>query len=225
MRSLLRLSRATSTYIPLAPVLLEALNSNEMKKPPKPSTLKSLDFRINYKAQKSYLRTRVYQDGVGEQVAELFSEFFVLWTTSIAFPELALPVIVMLKRWLKDASHKSTGNKNSKVNAALALLVQKLEANATWIEARRAQVDFAPNNRAGVEGFLKGFEWAKTPLGAFVAGQRTQREERARLVETGRREEERKRNLEREKVGGGDVDVDEDMADATDSDSEAEDDE
>ena len=221
MRSLLRISRATGTYIPLASALLEVLNSAEMKKPPKPSTLKSLDFASNYKAQKSYLRTRVYQDGVGEQVAELLSEFFVLWSTSIAFPELALPVIVMLKRWLKDVNNKGSGNKNNKINSAILLVIQKLEANGKWIEERRAKVDFAPNDRAGVEGFLKGFEWEKTPLGAFVVGQRKQREEKARLMEEGRREEDRKRKLDREKekaTEGSDEDVEEDDED---DDSEA----
>jgi nucleolar complex protein 2 len=221
MRSLLRLSRATGTYIPLASALLEVLNSAEMKKPPKPSTLKGLDFSINYKAPKTYLRTRAYQDGVGEQVAELLSEFFVLWSTSIAFSELALPVIVMMKRWLKDAGNKSSGNKNNKINSAFALVIQKLEANGKWIEDRRAKVDFAPNNRAGVEGFLKGFEWEKTPLGAFIVGQRKQREEKAKMLEEGRREEDRKRKLDREKeraVEGSD----EDMEDASeDDDSEA----
>jgi nucleolar complex protein 2 len=195
-RSLLRLSRATGTYIPLAPALLEVLNSAEMKKPSKPSTMKSLDFSTLYKAPKSYLRTRIYQDGVGEQVTELLCEFFVLWCTSIAFPELALPVIVMLKRWLKEASNKSAGNKNGKVNSGLVLLAQKLEANGKWIEERRSKVDFAPNNRAGVEGFLKGFEWEKTPLGAFAMGQRKQREEKAKLMEAGRREEDKKRKQE-----------------------------
>lgn len=223
MRSLLRLSRATGTYIPLASALLEVLNSNEMKKPPKPSTLKSLDFASNYKAPKSYLRTRVYQDGVGEQIAELFSEFFVLWSTSIAFPELALPVIVMLKRWLKEASNKTSGNKNNKINSAIILLIQKLEANAKFIEERRSKVDFAPNNRAGVEGFLKGFEWEKTPLGAFVVGQRKQREEKAKMLEEGRREEDRKRKADREKEKAAE-DSDEEMDDVSEGeedDSEA----
>jgi nucleolar complex protein 2 len=199
IRSLLRLSRATGTYIPLASALLEVLNSAEMKKPPKASTLKSLDFASNYKAPKSYLRTRVYQDGVGEQVMELLSEFFVLWSTSIAFPELALPVVVMMKRWLKEAGNKSSGNKNNKINSGFILLIQKLEANRKWIEEKRAKVDFAPNNRAGVEGFLKAFEWEKTPLGAFVIGQRKQKEEKAKVLEESRREEERKRQLDREK--------------------------
>ncbi|KAH9209461.1 Noc2p family-domain-containing protein [Leptodontidium sp. 2 PMI_412] len=219
MRSLLRLSRATGTYIPLASALLEVLNSNEMKKPAKPSTLKGLDFASNYKAQKAYLRTRVYQDGVGEQVAELLSEFFVLWSTSIAFPELALPVIVMLKRWLKDAGHKASGNKNIKVNSVFILLFQKIEANAKFIEQHRAKVEFAPNNRAGVDNFLKDFEWEKTPLGAFVSGQRKQREEKAKLLEEGRREEDRKRKADREKEKAG-AGSDEDMEDV-DDDSEA----
>ncbi|KAK7514338.1 ribosome assembly protein-like protein Noc2 [Phyllosticta citriasiana] len=198
VRSIFRISLATSTYASVAPALLEVLNSAEMKKPPKPSTLKALDFATSTRAAKSYLRTRVYQDGVGEQVAELLSEFFVLWAKNIAFPELALPVIVMLKRWLKDVSNKASGNKNGKVNTAIGLVVQKLEANSRWIEERRSKVDFAPNDRAGVEGFLKETEWEKTPLGAFVASQRKIREEKAKLLEDGRREEEKKKKEERE---------------------------
>lgn len=229
MRALLRLSRATGTYIPLASAILEVLNSKEMSKPPKPSTQKGFDFSTNYKAQKSYLHTRIYQDGVGEQVCELLSEFFVLWSTSISFPELALPVVVMLKRWLKGVNNKGSGNKNNKVNSALFLVVQKLEANSKWITEKRAKVDFAPNDRAGVDGFLKGFEWEKTPLGAFVAGQRKQREEKAKLLEEGRREEEKKRQEEkdRKKAAAEDTDDDdeEDEEDEDEDEEEQEDDE
>lgn len=204
VRSLLRISLATGTYIPLAACLYEVLNSGEMKKPPKPSTLKSLEFPTSIRAAKSYLRTRVYQDGAGEQITELFSEFFVLWAKNIAFPELALPVIVMLKRWLKEVSNRSTGNKNAKVNSSISLLVQKLEANSKWVEERRAKVEFAPNDRAGVESFLKDVEWQKSPVGAFVVGQRKMREDKAKLLDESRREEERKRRDEED--GQDDVD-------------------
>ncbi|KAI1007387.1 Nucleolar complex protein 2 [Podosphaera aphanis] len=200
LRSLLRLSRATGTYIPLASPILEVLNFNEMRKASKASTLKPFDFSTNYKAQKSYLRTRVYQDGVGEQVVELLAEFFVLWSTSIAFPELALPVVVMLKRWLKEVCSKEKGNKNGKVSNMVSLLIQKIDMNSKWIEGKRATVEFAPNNRAGVDNFLKGHDWETTPLGAFVAGQRKQREEKAKLIEEGRREEERKRKADKKPV-------------------------
>ena len=231
IRSLLRTSRATGTYIPLASPLLEVLASAEMKNKPKDSTLKAFDFSISYKAPKSYLRTRVYQDGVGEQLVELLSEYFLLWSTSIAFPELALPVIMQLKRWLKQARGISKGNRNPKLVAALVLLVQKLEANTKFIEERRAKVDFAPRDRTQVANFLKDFDVAKTPLGAYVVGQRKQREQRAKMLEDARKEDDRKRRDEEKAANAGEeseedeededemdvedemLDVDEDMED------------
>ena len=206
-RALLRLSRATGTYIPLAAPLYEVLNSAEMRKPPKPSTLKPLDFNISIRAPQSYLRTRTYQDGVGEQVQELLSEFFVLWCKNIAFPELSLPVTIMLKRWLKDVNNRTPGkgNKNQKINGMVSLLVQKVEANARFVEEKRAKVEFAPDNRKGVEKFLEDVEWEKLPVGAFVVGQRKTREERARLAEEGRREEESRKEKERKAKELGDA--------------------
>ncbi|KAK4963113.1 Nucleolar Complex 2 protein [Elasticomyces elasticus] len=194
IRALLRISLTTGTYIPLAPALYEVLNSAEMRKAPKAATVKPLDFGTAIRAPKAYLRTRIYQDGVGEQVVELLGEFFVLWTKNIAFPELALPVVIMLKRWLKEVNNRAQGkgNKNQKVNTSVQLLVQKLEANGKWVEEKRAKVEFAPNDRRGVDGFLKDVEWTKSPLGAFVVGQRKTREERARVLDESRKEEERR---------------------------------
>ncbi|KAK2762258.1 Nucleolar Complex 2 protein [Arachnomyces sp. PD_36] len=218
-RSLLRISLSTGTYIPLASALVEVLNSAEMRKPPKSSTLKALDFTTCIRAPKSYLRTRVYQDGVAEEVAELLSEFFVLWTKSIAFPELSLPVVVMLKRWIKEVSSKSSGNRNTKITQMIALLVQKIESNSRWIEEKRLDVTYAPKDRAEVEGFLKEVEWETTPLGAFVKGQRKLRTEKAKLVEEGRREEEKRRNEE------SDEEMQDDDGDEDEEDDEDEDDE
>ncbi|RHZ49746.1 mRNA-binding ribosome synthesis protein NOC2 [Aspergillus thermomutatus] len=214
-RALLRLSRATGTYVPLAPALLEVLNAAEMRKPPKSSTLKQLEFSTAIRAPKSYLRTRVYQDGVGEQVAELLAEFFVLWTKHIAFPELSVPIVVALKRWLKQVGSRTSGNKNAKVNQAILLLVQKVEANARWIEEKRVNVTYTPRNRAEVETFLKDVDWESTPLGAFVKTQRKLREEKATILEQGRREEEKRRAAEKK------ADEDEMMEDAPSDDDES----
>lgn len=221
IRSLLRLSRATDTYIPLASALLEVLASAEMKKPPKSSTLKPLDFAVAYKAPKSYLRTRVYQDGVGDQVIELLAEFFVLWSRSIAFPESALPTIISLKRWLKESRRAGKGNKNGKLASSLMLLVQKLEANGKFIEEKRAKVDFAPKDRAQVDAFLKDLDWERTPLGAFVVSQRKLRAEKQKLVEEARKDEERKRK-EEEKEALEDVHGEEDESEEDEDEDEAE---
>lgn len=219
VRSLLRISRATDTYIPLAAVLVEVLNSAEMRKSPKATTLKPLDFHVAYKAPKSLLGTRVYQDSVGDQVVELLSEYFVLWSTSISFPEFALPVIITLKRWLKQSRKKSGGNSNGKLRAGLVLLVQKLEANSKFVEGKRARVEFAPNNRAQVDAFLKDFEWEKTPIGAYVVAQRKAGAEKARMLEQARKEDDRKRKEEEEEAReteAMDVDGEEDEVDDMD---------
>ncbi|KAI1160430.1 Noc2p family-domain-containing protein [Nemania serpens] len=226
IRSLLRISRSTGTYIPLASVLLEVLNSAEMRRSPKQATFKPLDFHVAYKAPKAYLRTRIYQDGVGDQVVDLFSEYFVLWSTNIAFPEFALPVVIMLKRWLKQSRKKASGNNNGKLRAGLVLLVQKLEANAKFIEGKRAKVDFAPRDRTQVDAFLKDFSWEKTPVGAYVVAQRKAGAEKAKMMEEARKEDERKRKeeeqeaLEENAAGMDSSDEDEAMDDINEDEDE-----
>ena len=225
-RSLLRLSRATTTYIPLAPSLLEVFQSTEMTKPPKPSTLKSLDFGIILRVPKPYLRTRTYQDGLGEQLVELVAEFFGIWAKHIAFPELMLPPVVHLKRWLKMVSSavkaipngvktksgKLKGNKNARLTSSVSLLVQKLESNARWIEDGRRQVEFGPSNRDGVENFLRDTPVEETPLGSFVEGLRKRSEEREKLLERAREAERKDRVKDRADGAEEEVnDVEEDV--------------
>ena len=236
-RSLLRLSRTTSTYIPLAPPLLEVLSSPELSKPPKPSTLAPLDFSTALRAPKSHLRTRTYQDGLGQQVQELLADFFACWAKHIAFPDLVIPPTVALKRWLRSASsppskggtttaHSNTkgkGNKNAKLNASISLLLQKLSANATYIEEKRASVTFGPSDREAVGNFLRDVPVEETPMGAFAEGLRRRREERERVVGEGRREEGVRRAKERD----GEMEVDgdeEDMEEEEEEEEEEEDD-
>lgn len=200
-RSLLRISRTTNTYIPLAPSLLEVLNSPDMTKPPKASTLAPLDFTVVLKAPKSYLRTRTYQDGLGQQVQELLAEFFNCWARNIAFPELIVPPTVALKRWLKKISSNSRlasssqrergkggrkeggGNKNAKLHSTFTLLLTKLSAHALYISTQRSKITFAPGIRHEVDSFLRDVDLEKdSPLGGFVVGMRLQREQRERII-------------------------------------------
>lgn len=190
LRALLRLCRITRTFIPLAPPLLAMLNSNELRKPPKPSTAKPLDFAVAIRAPASYLRTRTYSAGLGDEVLELLAESFGVWSKSIAFPELALPVLINLKRWLKTVSGSgggagknaaAGGNKLGKTNAQIHILVQKLEMQSRWITERRDKVDFAPTDRERVERFLEEVEWEDTPFGSWLVVLRKVREEKNKM--------------------------------------------
>ena len=200
-RALLRLSFATTTFIPLAPSLLEVLNSPECSKPnPKPSTLAPLDFTVVLRAPKPYLGTRVYQDGLGTELSELVAEFFHIWSKHIAFPELALPPIVHLKRWLKTVNSKMSEGKgprqrsrqrggNSKFQTAISLLIQKLELNSSFIEAKRREIRFGPTDREEVDNFLRDLPREDTPLGGFVFGERKRKEEKEKILREGRKED------------------------------------
>ena len=195
-RSLLRLSYATTTFIPLAPSLLEVLNSPECSKTnPKPSTLAPLDFSVVLRAPKSYLGTRIYQDGLGVELAELIAESFNIWAKHIAFPELALPPIAFLKRWLKSSNSPSPKHNdqnsfkkrrqrggNTRTHAAIALVVQKLEMNSSFIEGKRRDVRFGPTDREEVDNFLRDLSWEDTPLGGFIVGERRRKEEREKVL-------------------------------------------
>jgi nucleolar complex protein 2 len=109
----------------------------------------------------------------------------------------------------------------------LMLLVQKLEANAKFIEGKRARVDFAPKDRAQVDAFLKDFEWEKTPVGAYVVAQRKAGVEKAKMLEQARRDddlkrkEEEKEALEAEAMDDGKYDEDVDDVEAMDEDDES----
>ncbi|KAF3934161.1 hypothetical protein ABW20_dc0103310 [Dactylellina cionopaga] len=191
VRSLIRLSRHTGVYIPLASIIMEMLSSNEMKKAPKASTLKPLDFATMIRVPKSYLRSRVLQDGLGDQIVEVLSEYFVLWATSVAYPELIVPPVVVVRKYLKKASGGgTTGNKNVRFNNALAGLVARLEANGKWVEEKRRDVSFGPGRMDEVMGFAKRLEWEKSPLGVYVITQRGVREERRKHLEEAKKEEE-----------------------------------
>ncbi|KAL8824950.1 MAG: hypothetical protein Q9191_004707 [Dirinaria sp. TL-2023a] len=209
-RALLRISHATTTFIPLAASLLEVLNSPECsKRNPKPSTLAPLDFFVVLRAPKSYLGTRVYQDCLGSELSELTAEFFNIWGKHIAFPELALPPIVMLKRWLKSASTVSSSKSangikgagkgkhhrsgNTKIHGAIALLVQKLELNSSFIEGKRRDVKFGPTDREEVDAFLRDLPWEDTPLGSFVAGERKRKAHREKLLKESKRNDDKAR--------------------------------
>ncbi|RKP09022.1 Noc2p family-domain-containing protein [Thamnocephalis sphaerospora] len=170
------LARNTGIFIPLAPVMFEVFDSTEMKRKPTPSTLKTLDFDVIIKAPKEYLHTRVYQEGLTENVCQCMFEYFESYALSIAFPELAIPAIVQLKRHIKRS-------KNAKISKQLQSVVEKLEQQSRFIENKRASTDFSPSELAKAHTFLVGTKVASTPLGAHLVSLRKIKEQRRQLLE------------------------------------------
>ncbi|CAN6602786.1 nucleolar complex protein 2 [Trichomonascus vanleenenianus] len=175
IRSLIRLSQQTGVYIPLLPPIVEVLSSTTVTKTPKNTSLKPLDFDYTIRASKGYLGTRIYQNGVCDQIVELIGEFYALYCKSIAFPELAVPAIITLRRFIKRS-------KNIRFNKQLQQVVERLELNSKFIEQKRSTVSFGPTHKEEVNAFLKDVDWATTPLGKYVKTQREVREEQRRIL-------------------------------------------
>lgn len=102
IRLLLRLGQATNVFIPTLPYLLRMLDCTEFRKRFKPSTQKPLDWNCCIKVSNSLLHTRTLFDGIVEQLFELLLEHFAIYAFSISFPELAVPTIVALKKFVKQ---------------------------------------------------------------------------------------------------------------------------
>ncbi|GAA5995574.1 mRNA-binding ribosome synthesis protein NOC2 [Rhodotorula paludigena] len=181
VRALLRIVQRTGTYVPLATPLFEILDSPELTKRSKPSTLKPLDWDYYLKCPTAYQRTRVYADALVEELVFLLTEYYGALATSIAFPELVLPAVVALRRHAKKLSVAGAGA--SKLAGQVKQLVDKLESNAQWVEQRREQVEFAPNKRDKVDRFLAHEDVAKTPMGTHVKLQRKLREAKKATME------------------------------------------
>jgi nucleolar complex protein 2 len=63
--------------------------------------LKPLDFTLNIRAPNQYLGTKTYQLNLFEQVLEGLVRYYASQSKSIAFPELAIPSIIQLRRIIK----------------------------------------------------------------------------------------------------------------------------
>ena len=175
IESMLRLIQATHVYVPLAPLIIEVLESAEFQRRGKGATLKPLDLETTFRAPAAYVRTRIYADQLADEFAYVLLEFLATQARHIAFPELVIPITVQLRRALKTSPCV-------RLNEAVRPLLDKIRMNATWIEQRRSQVEFAPNDQSQVDAFLQN-EASDAPLQQAVRLARKVREQKRRLLE------------------------------------------
>ncbi|KAG0225772.1 Noc2p family-domain-containing protein [Mortierella sp. GBAus27b] len=213
IRNMLLLIENTGTFIPLAPFLFEVLEGPEMKRLGRKGTMKPLEWDLGFKCGKEYKGSRVYQDGIGEQVYELMTEYYAQFSTSISFPELTIPAVVQLKRYIKKSGL-------IKLNKQLSGLVEKLEQNARFVETERNKADFAPSDAAGVSGFLRSHDKEKTPMGSYWKGLKRGVMAKRKMIEEARKDraDEGDRTGSSRRKGDDDEDDEEDEVESMDED-------
>lgn len=137
---------------------------------------------MQIRVPQQYMKTRVYSEGVAEEAAFLLLE----WLSSspvhgsISFPEIVVPVVVLLRKSVKGAK---TGM--GKEQATVKALLERMEESARWVEERRKDVSFAPGKLGDVAQWERSLKskLGDAPLVKFLKVQRKTREKRRKLVD------------------------------------------
>ncbi|TFK69768.1 Noc2-domain-containing protein [Pluteus cervinus] len=185
IHSLLHLTRHTGTYVPISPYILPILTTTlAAGSRPKSSTLRPLDFETHIRAPQQYAKTRIYAECLVEETSYLLAEWLCSSPVhgSISFPEIVVPIVVLLRKSIKSA--RSNSNVGKELNV-VKTLVERIEESATWLENKRRGVSFAPAMTTEVNEWEKSIrlQLDDSPLGKYLRVQQKAREKRQKLLD------------------------------------------
>jgi hypothetical protein len=126
----------------------------------------------------------VYAEGLVDEAAYLLAEWLASRPvqSSVAFPELIVPLVVVLKKAIKSAKSSGSNASGKDVGVAKGLL-ERIEESSKWIEQQRKDITFSPGMLVEVENWESRIKVEETPLGKYIKVQRKTREKRRMLVE------------------------------------------
>jgi len=130
----------------------------------------------------------VYAEGLIEEAGYLLAEWLASRPVqgSVAFPELVVPLTVVLRKAIKVAKSSSGKNVSGKDVSVVKGLVERIEESAKWVEEKRKGVTFAPGMLGEVEDWESQVKIEESPLGKYIKVQRKTREKRRQLIEKAR---------------------------------------
>jgi len=191
IRSLLHLIKHTQIYIPLSPYLVPILTSAlTPSSRPKSATLRPLDFDVQLRVPQQYVKTRIFYEGLMEETSYLLAEWLASEAVhgSIAFPEIVVPIVVQLRKSIKDSK---TSQGSSKNQGTAKSLLERVEESARWVEERRRNVSFAPGKTDNVAEWERDLKTklSDAPLPKYLKIQRKVRDKRQKLADKARKGE------------------------------------
>nr|XP_010906311.1 nucleolar complex protein 2 homolog isoform X2 [Elaeis guineensis] len=100
------------------------------------------------KVPKQFLKSRDFHEECVLSAVELLVAHFVQWSYHISFPEVATIPLILLKRF-----HEKTNVES--LRRLVKRLIDQVEQNIAFIQKKREEVSFSPNDQASVECFLQ----------------------------------------------------------------------
>ncbi|KAG1348033.1 nucleolar complex protein 2 [Cocos nucifera] len=141
------LSLSSRVFIPVASLVFDCLeyrgNSNA-----DPMKRMQINFSSLLKVPKQFLKSRYFHEECVLSAVELLVAHFVQWSYHISFPEVATIPLILLKRF-----HEKTNVQS--LHRLVKRLIDQVEQNIAFIQKKREEVSFSPNDQASVECFLE----------------------------------------------------------------------
>lgn len=134
---LIDLVQETGVYIPVVPNLLLLLRCSELKKHPKHSDVKGLEWRALLRVNEDTVKTKGFLSGLVDGVTFEISRFFAIISKHVSFPELSFVAESGLRKIAKSLALPEWKSK-------IITLATKLKGTADEVVKARAKADLAP---------------------------------------------------------------------------------
>nr|SVE73441.1 EOG090X02MG [Daphnia atkinsoni] len=152
-----QLSADTGTYIPALSFLLEILQNHKFDKKPSKVSMKPLELSCVLRVSQSQMGESGYRDAIIDLLYDHLLETLDCQSHSSAFPEIALPVILQLKHFIKKSSMANYTKK-------MKQLVEKVQETIQFVEKQRSQVHFDLADNKAVLALENQIKQSGTPL-------------------------------------------------------------
>nr|SVE85380.1 EOG090X02MG [Daphnia pulicaria] len=152
-----QLSVDTGTYIPVLSFLLEILQNHKFEKKPSKVSMKPLELSCVLRVSQSQMGESGYRDAIIDLLYDHLLETLQCQSHSSAFPEIALPVILQLKQFIKKCTLANFTKK-------MKQLMEKVQETSQFIEKQRSQVHFDLADTKAVLALENQIKQSGTPL-------------------------------------------------------------
>ncbi|XP_065332091.1 nucleolar complex protein 2 [Cloeon dipterum] len=170
-RMLTFISRGSSTFIPVLPLLFDVLDSYDFNRKHKHLSMKPLSFACILRVNKHQQLEKAFKDTIIEQIYSIALEYLASQSYSIAFPDLVIPLTSQVMNFIKNCKVAEHVKK-------MKSLLDKIQENSKFIEEARKTRNVNLTKETDLDAFDAFVRSKVSPMDTFYQNWRSANEER-----------------------------------------------